>query len=153
MGRALVCVMVYQDNSIQFLRVLQSVEGWTTNTSSTWQKKSNEYARQTMNKTVNLLGINGQIFRYNKWFVFMAYCSSWVWMIELGGYLSYFTEPMSVNLPWNYALVLSDYPAWALKVMTLSRFKQICSAFHPKFGLSVIGAKCHQLQHAPNTLN
>ena len=37
---------------------------------------------------------------------------------ELGGYASYFTEPFSVNLSRSYCVLLTDYPAWAIKVMT-----------------------------------
>lgn len=38
---------------------------------------------------------------------------------ELGGYKSYFTDPLSVNLSRAYSAELMNYPAWALKVMTL----------------------------------
>ena len=72
---------------------------------------------------------------------------------ELGGYASYFTEPFSVNLSRSYCVLLTDYPAWVVKIMTLRRFKQIRAAFHPKTGTSTIGDKCHQIRHALNTLN
>ncbi len=72
---------------------------------------------------------------------------------ELGGYASYFTEPFSVNLSRSYCVLLTDYPAWAVKIMTLRRFKQIRAAFHPETGTSTIGDKCHQIRHALNTLN
>ena len=38
---------------------------------------------------------------------------------ELGGYKSYFTERLSVNLSRTYSVELTNYPAWALKVMSL----------------------------------
>ena len=38
---------------------------------------------------------------------------------ELGGYKSYLTDPLSVNLSRTYSAELMNYPAWALKVMTL----------------------------------
>ena len=72
---------------------------------------------------------------------------------ELGGYKSYFTEWLSANLSRMYSVELTNYPAWALKVMSLWQFKQIRAAFHPETGQSRIGDKCHQLRHALNTLN
>ena len=41
---------------------------------------------------------------------------------ELGGYVPYITEPYSVNSSRNYGL-LTNYPAWALKLMPLHQFK------------------------------
>ena len=72
---------------------------------------------------------------------------------KLGGYEAYFTEGMSINLGRNYSVTLTDYPAWAAKVMTLSRFKQIRAAYHPEVGSSTIGDKCHQLRYAIDTCN
>ena len=72
---------------------------------------------------------------------------------ELGGYASYFTDPFSVNLSRSYSVLRTDYPAWAIKVMTLRQFKQICAVFHPETGTSTIGDKCHQIRHALNALN
>ena len=72
---------------------------------------------------------------------------------KLGGYEAYFTEGMSINLGRNYSVMLSDYPAWAAKVMSLSRFKQIRAAYHPEVGSSTIGDKCHQLRYAIDTCN
>jgi hypothetical protein len=48
---------------------------------------------------------------------------------------------------------LTDYPAWAVILMSLYRFKQIRAAFHPDIGYSKHGDKCHQLRHLLNTLN
>ena len=62
---------------------------------------------------------------------------------ELGGYACYFTNRNSVNLGRRYYIELNDYPAWAVCVMSLRKFKQIWALFHPeirtsKFGTNVI---------------
>ena len=72
---------------------------------------------------------------------------------KLGGYEAYFTEGMSINLGRNCSVTLTDYPAWAIKIMSLSRFKQIRAAYHPEVGSSTIGDKCHQLRYAIDTCN
>ena len=72
---------------------------------------------------------------------------------QLGGYPLYFTKSMSVNSSRDYSVLLHDYPAWALQVFALGRFKQIRAAFHPEVGQSTVGDKCHQLPHVLNTLN
>ena len=72
---------------------------------------------------------------------------------NLGGYKSYFEQPMSVILGQDYSVDLTNYPAWAAKVFKLYRFKQIRGALHPEVGTSSIGDKCHQLRYALNCLN
>jgi len=72
---------------------------------------------------------------------------------SLGGYESYFTEIHQVNAGRDYFIPLEGFPAWANKVMTLSRFKQIRAAFHPEVGMSDIGDKCHQLRFAIDKMN
>jgi len=44
---------------------------------------------------------------------------------EIAGYKCRFTDPLSVNLSMQNAVILTDYLAWALKVMIFCRFKQI----------------------------
>ena len=72
---------------------------------------------------------------------------------NLGGYQAYFIEKHQVNAGTNYYIELDGFPAWAAKVMTLQRFKQIRAAFHPEVGVSDIGDKCHQLRYAIDKLN
>ena len=72
---------------------------------------------------------------------------------KLGGYEAYFVDNMQINLGRAYSIRLNDFPAWASKIFTLSRFKQIRAAYHPEVGASTIGDKCHQLRHAIDTLN
>ena len=67
---------------------------------------------------------------------------------KLGGYESHFEEEIPVHLGQGYSATLTDYPAWATKIMPLWRFKQIRAAFHPEVGASTIGDKCHQLRYA-----
>ncbi len=62
---------------------------------------------------------------------------------ELGGYASYISDPFSVNLSRSYSVLLTDYPACAIKGMTLRPFKQIRAAFHPETGTLTIGDMCH----------
>ena len=72
---------------------------------------------------------------------------------KLDGYESYFTGDISVNLGRVYSAVLTDFPAWARRIMSLQRFKLIRAAFHPEVGASNIGDKCHQLRYALHTLD
>ena len=58
-----------------------------------------------------------------------------------------------MNLSRSYCKLLTHYPAWAVKVMTLRQFKQLRAAFHPETGTSKISDKCDQLRNALNTLN
>ena len=72
---------------------------------------------------------------------------------NLGGYGAYFNEIHQVNTGTDYFIVLEGFPAWAAKIMTLPRFKQIRAAFHPEVGMSDVGDKCHQLRFAIDKLN
>ena len=51
---------------------------------------------------------------------------------KMGGYPSYFTDQSSLGIGTNYSVHLRGYKPWAKDVMTLVRFKQIRSAFHPE---------------------
>ena len=64
-----------------------------------------------------------------------------------GGYTSYFTENTIVVIGDGYSIELDDYLPWAREHMTLLRFKQIRSAFHPEAESSLCNDKCHQLRY------
>ena len=66
---------------------------------------------------------------------------------KMGEYLSYFTDQSSLGIGTNYSVHLRGYEPWAKDVMTLVRFKQIRSAFHPESGRSNNNDKCHQLRY------
>ena len=66
---------------------------------------------------------------------------------KMGGYVSYFEENPVINIGDHYSVQLRGYNPWAKNVMSLSRFKQIRSAFHPEAGDSDCGDKCHQLRY------
>ena len=53
----------------------------------------------------------------------------------------------------SYAIELRGYENWAKDVMTLIRFKQIRSAFHPEADKSLSNDKCHQLRYFIRTFN
>ena len=65
---------------------------------------------------------------------------------NMGGYTSYFTENPTVRIGDGYMVQLRGYDAWAKEVMSLVRFKQIRSAFHPEAGDTACNDKCHQLR-------
>ena len=61
---------------------------------------------------------------------------------ELGGYVSYFPEPITIHLSKDVSIELEDLPAWGLKAgFSLHRFKQIRAAFHPEVGTTTVGDK------------
>jgi hypothetical protein len=61
---------------------------------------------------------------------------------ELGGYVSLFTEPITVHLSKDVSIELEDLPAWGFKAgFPLCRFKQIRAAFHPEVGTTTVGDK------------
>ncbi len=65
---------------------------------------------------------------------------------KMGGHVSYFTENPAVRIGDGYTVELRGYNSWAKEVMSLIRFKQIRSAFHPEAGESACQDKCHQLR-------
>ena len=66
---------------------------------------------------------------------------------KMGGYVSYFTDNPTVVCGDGYSIQLRGYDPWARDVMTLVRFKQIRSAFHPESENSRCNDKCHQLRY------
>ena len=72
---------------------------------------------------------------------------------KLGGYCEYFDESICTGLAEGYSVQLDGFKAWAKDVMTLRRFKQIRSAFHPEPGFALDGDKCHQLRYVINKFN
>ena len=65
----------------------------------------------------------------------------------MGGYVSYFTENPTVVVGDGYSIQLRGYDPWAKDIMSLVRFKQIRSAFHPEAESSICNDKCHQLRY------
>ena len=66
---------------------------------------------------------------------------------KMGGYLSYFVEDPMIHLCHRYSVQLRGYDAWKKYIMTLIRFKEIYSAFHPEAGTSFCGEICHQMRY------
>ena len=64
---------------------------------------------------------------------------------KMGGYASYFVSNPCVSVG-GYSVQLKGYTPWAKDIMSLIRFKQIRSAFHPEAEKSICGDKCHQLR-------
>lgn len=48
---------------------------------------------------------------------------------------------------------ITGYKCWASSVMPSYQFQQLQAAFHPEYGQSEIGDKCHYLRHALQCLN
>ena len=72
---------------------------------------------------------------------------------KMGGDTSYFVEDPVVILGSGYFCKLRGYQVWAKEVMTLIRFNQTRSAFHPEVGESVCRDRCHQLRYFICTFN
>ena len=67
---------------------------------------------------------------------------------KMGGYASYFQNNPVISLGGGYAVGLRGFEPWAKDIMSLVRFKQIRSAFHPEAtATSESGDKCHQLRY------
>ena len=64
---------------------------------------------------------------------------------KMGGYASYFVSNPCVSVG-GYSVQLKGYSPWAKDIMSLVRFKQIRSAFHPQAEKSICGDNCHQLR-------
>ena len=71
----------------------------------------------------------------------------------MGGYKSYFKTKPVIFLSEDYSMPLTSFPAWAAKVFTLVKFRQIRASFHPEVRRSQIGNKVHQLRYSLNCLN
>ena len=72
---------------------------------------------------------------------------------HMGGYASYFSPTQQQRLGKAYSVQLTGYSGWAEAAMPLKRFCQIRSAFHPEFGVSSVGNKCHQLRYLIRNIN
>jgi hypothetical protein len=57
---------------------------------------------------------------------------------QVGGYLSCFTDPTSVNLSRNDLALLKDYPNCALSSLSQQRSKQIMAAFIPRLDVLLL---------------
>jgi hypothetical protein len=66
---------------------------------------------------------------------------------KMGGYSLYFTDSPTVHIGDGYSIELRGFDPWAKEIMSLVRFKQIRSAFHPEAENSICNDKCHQLRH------
>ena len=70
-----------------------------------------------------------------------------------GGYASYFQEKLEIAAAFNVNIEVTGRVGWAVKYMTINRYKYIRSAFHPEIGTSIVQDKCHQLRAAIKQLN
>ena len=119
--------------------------------------QSNKYARQQMNtrNTSLFLGHKWENIRVGemvRFFGIMLRIS--MEPRKMGGYASYFQDPPVIRLGVSYSVRLTGFDPWAREIMTLLRFKQIRSAFHPEAGRSELtGDKCHQLRYFIRTFN
>ena len=52
---------------------------------------------------------------------------------HLGGYNSYFESISRIPCGQGYMVSLEAYGGWDSKIMSLSQFRQICSAYYPEF--------------------
>ncbi len=87
---------------------------------------SNEYARIHMNTNGQYVGSNWSNITVEEMVRFLGIILKMsIDHRELGGYSCYFTNKNTVNLGRRYFVELNDYPAWAVRVMSLRRFKQI----------------------------
>ena len=71
----------------------------------------------------------------------------WIYIkpCNIGGYTSYFESILIICCVQRYTISLEAYGGWDIKIMSISRFRNIRSAYNPKFGESAVGDKCHQL--------
>ena len=73
--------------------------------------------------------------------------------LKLGGYNAYWDDEYFINVSANFKVKVTGHVAWAKKIMTKKRFKQIRSAFRPELGRTEVGDKCHQLRFIINKFN
>ena len=65
---------------------------------------------------------------------------------NLGGYTSYF-ESLSISFCGQvYTVSIEAYGRWAGEIISISRLIHIYSIYHPEFGDSAVGDKCHQMR-------
>ena len=57
------------------------------------------------------------------------------------------------RLSHGYSAQIGGYDAWKIYIMTLVRFKQIISAFHPQSRASFYGDKFHKMDYFICVLN
>ena len=72
---------------------------------------------------------------------------------KMGGYATYFLEEPVIEMGSAYYCKLRGYLPWAKSIMSLVRFKQIRSTFHPETGTRMCGDKCHQLRYIIRMFN
>ena len=65
----------------------------------------------------------------------------------MGGYLSYFVEDPTIRLGRGYSVQLGGYDVWGGYFMTLIKFKQKFSAYHPEIIKYFCGDKCHKMHY------
>eukprot|EP00957_Ditylum_brightwellii_P012990 981617-Ditylum_brightwellii.AAC.1 len=53
----------------------------------------------------------------------------------------------------GYLQEFNTYSSWAEEIMSLGRFRQIKSAYHPETGTSAVGDKCHQPRYLIQKIN
>ena len=72
---------------------------------------------------------------------------------HIGGYEGYFKPTSYVRVVCGYNVNLVGYGGWTERIMTLARFLQIRSAFHPEAVESAVDDKCHQISYLIRILN
>ena len=66
---------------------------------------------------------------------------------KLDGYCKYFDESICTDLAEGYSVELNGFKAWEKDDMTLKRFKQMRSAFHPEPSFALDGDKSIEINH------
>ena len=136
-----------------FTTVLQCIFQSTAMSRSFFQRlasQSNKYARKEMATRHSMLFLghkwkNITVPELIRFFGIMLRIS--LEPRKMGGYSSYFTENPVITIGDGYSIQLRGYDAWAKDIMSLVRFKQIRSAFHPESDKSLCNDKCHQLRY------
>ena len=142
-----------------FPTILQCIFQTTALSRSLFQRltsQSNKYARMQMKERNSLLFIghkwkNITVPEMIRFFGIMLRIS--LEPRKMGGYCSYFTENPVITIGDGYSIQLRGYEPWAKDIMTLVRFKQIRSAFHPEADKSLCNDKCHQLRYLIRLFN
>ena len=73
--------------------------------------------------------------------------------LNMGGYDAYWKKDLTVQVAPKYSVKIEGHDAWARRVMTKPRFKQIRAAFRPEIGSDRVGDKCHQIRYVLNKFN
>ena len=72
---------------------------------------------------------------------------------KMGGYSSYFAEEPVIGMGNQYYCKLRGYHPCTRDIISLVRFRQIRSAFHPETGNSLCSDKCYQLRYIIHMFN